>query len=129
MNNKINDNHVIFKEIDHKDSRSGISFGLFKQDGTQVGISVCLDNFRNKEEDAWHLDKIEIFSEFERQGYGSYLLDKTCETLFTRNRKPIILQRPSNTIAEDGFDRKKWYENHGFISHPNPEITFMWKEP
>jgi len=117
----------IIKKIINSDEPEGFSFGLFKIDGTQVGYSFCrADKFKGK---AWYLDSIKIFPEFKRKGYGTQLLEKTCEALWQRKMADIFLERPSNKTASDGFDRKRWYERHGFKAHPNQEITFMLRTP
>lgn len=116
--------NLIFQRI-NPDTQDGISFSLSFKDAEQIGFTFCrTDRFKSQ---AWYLDTIEIFSQFQRCGYGSKLLDLTCDALWKRNKAEIMLERPANTTSPDGFDRKVWYQNHGFEAHPDPKITFMWR--
>jgi GNAT superfamily N-acetyltransferase len=119
---------LIFKEIPNTHEIEGVMFGIFREDGTKLGETFCRnDKFNGL---AWYLDDIFIEPEYQGNNYGSQLLEKTCEALWQKKKKlDIILERPSNAIAPNGFDRKAWYERHGFTPHSNPEITYMWREP
>jgi GNAT superfamily N-acetyltransferase len=117
---------IIFKRIFGNYIPEGISFGLFKVNGIQIGESFCrADKWEGA---AWYLDNIETFKQFERKGFGSLLLEETCKALLIRTKADIVLARPGNNITPDGFDRKSWYERHGFEAHPDPKITFMWRK-
>jgi ribosomal protein S18 acetylase RimI-like enzyme len=117
-------NNLIFKEIENSYGKESVSFGLFGEDGTQIGKSLCrLDRFSER---VWYLSDIEVFSNFRGNRYGSQLLEKTCEALWAKEKLDIVLERPGNSII-NGFDRKTWYERHGFTAHPNPEMTYMWR--
>lgn len=99
-----------------------LEYGLFRDDGTHLGTSTCnLNRFKGL---AWYLDNIFIFPEFQRKGYGTKLLEITCQSLWQINQIDIVLQRPGDSIADDGFDRKNLYERHGFESSPG-KLTFM----
>ena len=103
-----------FKEIPapYKDDSKERVYGLFKEDGTKIGKSTFTSSkFGGK---AWYLREICILPKFERQGYGSKLLELTCSKMRGIEKKDIVLSVPGNTIAEDGFDRYQWYKRHGF---------------
>jgi ribosomal protein S18 acetylase RimI-like enzyme len=122
----LNGETLIFKKVNSEYGGESLAFGLFKQDGTCLGKSLCrTDRFRER---VWYLSDIEILPQFKRCGYGSELLEKTCAALWQIEKMDIFLERPGNSIAPDDFDRKTWYERHGFIPHSNPDITFMWRE-
>jgi len=117
--------NLIFKRIPNKYGQEGMTFGLFREDGTQLGESFCrVDRFNKR---AWYLDTIYTLVEFERQGYGTPLLEYTCQALWQRKKTAIILERPGDSIAANGFNRKEWYERHGFESSPEP-LTFMSRD-
>ena len=117
---------LVFKRIPNNRGEEGIVFGLFNESNQQIGESFCRDNRFNSED--WYLDDIKIFPCFQRKGYGTELLEKTCEALWQRERADIVLERPGNSIASDGFDRKQWYQKHGFEPHPNQDSTWMWRK-
>ena len=119
--------NLIFQEIHNTYEPEKICFGLFKEDGTKLGESICPDNKYPGE--AWYLSDIYIFTKFERKGYGTQLLEMTCEALLQRQELDIVLERPGNTIASDGFDRKAWYERHGFKSCPPPSTIMFRQSP
>ncbi|MBD2629710.1 GNAT family N-acetyltransferase [Trichormus variabilis] len=115
--------NLIFKRIPNKYAQEGMIFGLFREDGTLLGESFCrVDRFKKL---AWYLD--DIYTLVERKGYGTQLLEYTCQALWQRKKTAIILQRPGDSIAADGFNRKEWYEKHGFVSSPEP-LTFMSRD-
>lgn len=103
-----------FREIEerYKDDPKECVYGLFNKDGTQIGES----RFTSSKFDgqAWYLRDICILPEFERQGYGSQLLELTCSKMWSIKRQDIVLSVPGRTVAPDGFVRYEWYERHGF---------------
>jgi ribosomal protein S18 acetylase RimI-like enzyme len=118
---------VINQGVLYNSQVNDVTFGLFKEDNTQLGESYCRgDKYQG---DAWYLDSIEIFPGFRGSGYGTQLLEKTCEALWLRTKAHIVLERPGNTISTNGFNRKCWYEKHGFEAHPDPNKTWMWRKP
>ncbi len=88
------------------------AYGLFKEDKTHLGTSIWTSEKYSGE--AWFLRKIYILNEFQGQGYGSKLLEKTCEHLWSMKNLPICLQLVSNTPRQNGFELCKWYRKHGF---------------
>ncbi|MDJ0572102.1 MAG: GNAT family N-acetyltransferase [Pleurocapsa sp. MO_192.B19] len=113
-----------FREIPapYKDDSEERVYGLFKEDGTKIGESRFTSS---RFKDAWYLRDICTLPEFERQGYGSKLLELTCSKMWSIEKKDIVLSVPGNTIAEDGFDRYQWYKNHGFTGPRD----FMTRKP
>lgn len=122
---KFNGENLIFKEVSNEYEQGMLVYGLFRYDGTRLGTSICNPN--KYKGDAWYLDNISIFPEFERKGYGSKLLEITCQILWEIKKIDIVLERPGDNVAPDGFDRKKWYEKHGFESAPGA-LTFMFRK-
>lgn len=118
--------NLIFRKVLDDSEEEMLTYGLFKEDATHLGTSVCnLNKYKSK---AWYLDNIYIFPEFERRGYGTQLLEKTCQALCQIKRVDIVLERPGDTVAPDGFDRQEWYERHDFKSCPAP-LTIMVRRP
>ena len=108
-----------FDEIStpYKDDSEERVYGLFKEDGTKIGESKFTSSkFGGK---AWYLRDICILPKFERQGYGSKLLELTCSKMWSIKKKDIVLSVPGNTIAKDGFDRYQWYLRHNFTGSPD----------
>lgn len=99
------------KETFNEDSEERV-YGLFKKDGTKIGESRFTSSRFNGR--AWYLRDICILPEFERQGYGSQLLELTCSKMWSIKRQDIVLTVPGETLAPDGFDRYEWYKHHGF---------------
>lgn len=123
---EFNSENLIFREIRDELEEEMLIYGLFREDGTRLGTSVC--NLSKYDGHAWYLDNIYILPEFEKMGYGTQLLEITCETLWQIKRVDIVLERPGDTVAPDGFARRDWYERHGFESCPAP-LTFMIRKP
>ncbi|CAD5984273.1 GNAT family N-acetyltransferase [Planktothrix prolifica] len=56
----------------------------------------------------WFLNNIVILPEKERQGHGSFLLEKTCKIVWSIEKLPICLNAPN------GENRPEWYEKRKF---------------
>jgi len=116
QNIKLGSENLIFKEIASESTQTTLAYGLFRDDGIHLGKSICISNKYDGQ--AWYLDNIFIFPKFERRGYGSQLLEATCQALWLIKQIDIVLERPGDTVASDGFNRQEWYERHGFKSSP-----------
>jgi GNAT superfamily N-acetyltransferase len=117
---------LVFGDAAEESKEGMLVYRLFKEDRTCLGNSFC--NLNKYKGQAWYLEDIYIFPEFERKGYGTQLLERTCQTLWQIKKMDIVLERPGDYIAPDGFDRRKWYERHGFESSPAP-LTYMIRKP
>ena len=134
--------NLVFKQIPDESTQEKLVYGLFRDDGTLLGKSTCNSNRFKKQaldlekmdkstcnsgkytEQAGYLEDIYICSKFQRKGYDSQLLEKTCEALWKIEKIDIVLERPGDTVVSDGFNRKEWYERHGFESC-SPPLTYM----
>lgn len=111
---------------EYRNEKQGIVFQLWKPNNFLIGEIFCRDD--KLRERVWYLDTIWVELELRGEGYGSLLLEKTCEILAKIDNLDILLERPSKDSKLDGFNLKKWYEKHAFEPHPNPDITFMWRK-
>lgn len=117
---------LIFEDVAEELEEGVLVYRLFKEDGTCLGKSLC--NLNKYKGQAWYLDDIYILSEFQGRGYGTQLLERTCQALWQIKIVDIVLERPGDSIAPNGFDRRKWYERHNFESSPAP-LTYMIRKP
>lgn len=83
---------------------NGHGFGLFEQTHTCIGYAI----FQIAHCEA-HLLNLAIAKEYQRKGWGTYLLDRCLDELIDNGVESCFLEvRPSNTGA------RKLYENKGF---------------
>ncbi len=102
------------------------AYGLFKEDGTHLGTSICTTEELSRK--SWLLRKIYIHEEFQGKRYGSELLEKTCRHLWSIKKVPIKLQLVRGTSIPNAFNLYKWYQKHGFKGLCETG-AFLYREP
>lgn len=75
-----------------------------------------------------HLDLIKTHPKMKGKGIASKLL-KHVNKWADRKQKSIILDRHPEDTATDDKRLKKFYENHGYVAHPNPRKALMLRHP
>jgi len=85
-----------------------VAYGLYMEDGTHFGTCIWSeDKFKGK---GWYLCNIYIYEHLQKKGYGSELLKRSCEKMWSKNRVPITLLR----AGDKAMDRFEWFRKRGF---------------
>lgn len=97
-----------------------VSYGLYKEDGTHLGSCVWSeDKFPGE---AWYLSDIWIDEEFQKQGYGTELLKRSCEMMWSKKKMVIRLMR----AGDKAINRFDWFNKRGFKGIR--EFVWMYRE-
>ena len=72
----------------------------------------------------WYLENVYVIQEEEGKGYGSFLLDKSCDLVLKVQKLDMKLLCSSKDQPDvRGFNRYQWYLRHGFKGNPQSWLT------
>src|SRR5689334_21033552 len=113
------------EEIEIHDDYTTVAYGLYNRQGSNLGTCIWSeDYYPNKQKELWYLCNIFIKAEFQNKGYGTELLKRSCEKMWSNKKIPIVLVRAGDAA---GY-RREWFIKRGFQEYA-PNSLFMIHYP
>ncbi|AUT04722.1 hypothetical protein CLI64_30260 (plasmid) [Nostoc sp. CENA543] len=100
-----------------------VAYGLYRQDKTLLGICYWSGDYFQHKGEGWYLADINVPEHFRENGYGTELLKRSCEKMWSEKKEIIVLAR-SGATKKRTFE---WFKKRGFEG--NFDSVYMWQYP